>query len=154
MASLAFRLGPEGMELQWVDLSSRRFTFGAPDRPESRLPFYAVGPVPDDDVARADWDFMPLAPSPPWTHLVWLVQQLATQLDFLSSHGVRLTEIAAPSRVWADVVVEHGGARWRARVPLERRRESIEYPGMVLGEMFAEGRHRGLAEGDLISDAL
>ncbi|WP_251096259.1 hypothetical protein [Streptomyces sp. Caat 7-52] len=154
VASLAFRLSPDGIELQQVDLAGHRFTFGTPDRPEDRLPFYTVGPVSDDDVTRADCDFLPLAPSPPWTHLVWLVQQLAIQLDFLSDHGVRLAEINAPSRSWADLMVEHGGARWRVRVPLDRRREPIENPGMVLGEMFAEGRHHELAEGHLIPDAL
>ncbi|MGW7056735.1 hypothetical protein [Streptomyces sp. NPDC054887] len=154
VASLAFRLGPEGIELRQIDLTNRRFTLSAPDQPEDRIPFYAVGPVPDDDGERQNWDYTPLAPSPPWTHLVWLVQQLATQLDFFSSHGARLTGITAPSRSWADVIVEHGGTQWRARVPLEGRHEPIEYPGMTLAEMFGEGRHLRLAEGELIPDAL
>lgn len=154
VASLAFRLGPEGIELQQVDLADRRFTLSAPDHPDDRLPFSAIGPVPDDDTERQGWDCTPLAPSPPWTHLAWLVQQLATQLDFFSSHGLRLTGITAPSRSWADVIVEHGGSRWQARVQLEGRREPIEYPGTTLGEMFGEGRHVRLAEGNLIPDAL
>ncbi|MGW7055567.1 hypothetical protein [Streptomyces sp. NPDC054887] len=63
-------------------------------------------------------------------------------------------EITAPSRSWADVIVEHGGTQWRARVPLEGRHEPIEYPATTLAEMFGDGRHLQLAEGELIPDAL
>ncbi|MFG2829533.1 hypothetical protein ACGFWI_19030 [Streptomyces sp. NPDC048434] len=63
-------------------------------------------------------------------------------------------EIEAPSTACADVVVEHGRRRWRARACLEGRDEPIEYPAMTLAEMFGEGRHLTLAENGGIHRAL
>ncbi|MQY12887.1 hypothetical protein SRB5_30260 [Streptomyces sp. RB5] len=154
VAGLVHRLGAEGTELQRIDLIHRRFTFAQYPRPDDRLPVYSIGPVPDDDSERQGGDYIPLAPSPPWTQMTWLLEQLAVQLTFFGSHGARLTGIEAPSRRWADVTVEHEGTVWRARVPLEGRAEPIEQPGMVLAELFGEKRHLAVADGTIIHNAL
>jgi hypothetical protein len=154
VAGLAHRLGPEGTELTHVDVAHRRFSFVQYARPDDRLPFHSIGPVPDDDAERQGGDYVPLTPSPPWTQLTWLLEQLAVQLTFFADHGARLTGIDAPSRRWADVLVAHGGTVWRARVPLEGRTEPIEQPGLVLAELFGERRHLPLADGTVVHDAL
>ncbi|MGW7081475.1 hypothetical protein [Streptomyces sp. NPDC054866] len=48
----------------------------------------------------------------------------------------------SPTREWADVLVDHKGERWRVRVVLEGRSEPLEYPGMMIGELFGAGEHR------------
>jgi hypothetical protein len=50
--------------------------------------------------------------------------------------------VDAPTREWADVLVEHRGEPWRVRVALEGRERPVEFPGMEIGELFGEGDYR------------
>ncbi|MFG2212160.1 hypothetical protein [Streptomyces sp. NPDC048638] len=68
-----------------------------------------------------------------------------------------LRGLNAPSREWADVLVEHRGRQWWVRVALEGRAEPIGFPGMVIGELFGEGEHRKMAvegEPDLVDPGI
>ncbi|MEU9111076.1 hypothetical protein AB0D04_04550 [Streptomyces sp. NPDC048483] len=156
VSDLAFRAGPRGIELRRVDIGSRTFEF-CDTAAEGDGEVLSEGQaVPANDAERAEWHWVPEADSPGWAHLARLVQDLA----FLSSFreygpegGPQLEGLRIPGREYADVLVAHRGGRWRVRIELEGREEPLEFPGMAIGELFGEGKHRELVtqnEPDLV----
>lgn len=127
--------GPLGRELTHLGAVDRSFTFRQAPEPDARAVVDTAGGAP-------------AAFSPAWAHLAWLLRELPFVHAFREyghEGGPTLLGVEAPSRRWADVLTEHRGERWRVRVALEGRTEPIEFPGMVIGEVFGEGRHRTLA---------
>ncbi|QLH21635.1 hypothetical protein [Streptomyces sp. Rer75] len=127
--------GPLGRELTHLDAVGRSFTFRQAPEPDARAVVDTAGGVP-------------AASSPAWAHLAWLLRELPfvhAFREYGQEGGPTLRGVEAPSRRWADVLTEHHGERWRVRVALEGRTEPIEFPGMAIGELFGEGRHRTLA---------
>ncbi|MFI0778089.1 hypothetical protein [Streptomyces sp. NPDC021212] len=118
-----------------------------PGPPVARAAFRQA-PEPDARGVVATAGGAPTASSPAWAHLAWLLWELPFVQAFREygrEGGPTLCGVEVPSRRWADVLAEHRGERWRVRVALEGRTEPIEFPGMVIGELFGEGRHRTLA---------
>ncbi|TGB16093.1 hypothetical protein [Streptomyces sp. MZ04] len=144
VSELAFEAGPRGLELRHVDLESSTCAFRHVPGPDPRVVVRADGGLPPEQ-AEAEPGGMPLPSSPPWAHLAWLVGELPFLHSFRGygpQGGPELCGVDVPTREWAEVLVEHHGERWRVRVALEGRTEPIEFPGMVIGEMFGEGRFR------------
>ncbi|MGW1375025.1 hypothetical protein ACWD6P_12235 [Streptomyces sp. NPDC002446] len=147
VSDLVFKGGPLGIELTHLDVADRTFTFREVPEADPRIPVTEAGAVPADDAERDGLLWTPQPSSPAWAHLAWLVRELPFLHAFREygpEGGPELRGVDAPSREWADVLVEHRGERWRVRVALEGRTEPIEFPGMVIGELFGEGGHRQL----------
>ncbi|MFJ6786196.1 hypothetical protein [Streptomyces angustmyceticus] len=147
VSDLAFKGGPLGIELTRLDIAGRTFAFREVREADSRTLASSAGAVPTDDTERGEMCWMPEPGSPAWAHLAWLVRELPflhTFREYGPEGGPELRGVEAPSREWADVLVEHRGQQWRVRVTLEGRTEPIEFPGMVIGELFGEGGHRKL----------
>jgi hypothetical protein len=148
VSDMAFKGGPLGLELTRLDAVSRTFTFRQAHEPDPRALVSAAGAVPADDAERGEMLWAPQPSSPAWAHLAWLLRELPfvhTFRKYGPEGGPALCGVEAPSRQWADVLAEHQGELWRVRVALEGRTEPIEFPGMVIGELFGEGQHRELA---------
>lgn len=148
VSDMAFKSGPLGIELTRVDAVSQTFAFRKVPEPDPRVPVGEAGAVPADDRERAGTEWAPRPASPAWAHLAWLLAELPFVHAFREygpEGGPALRGVVVPSREWADVLVEHHCEQWRVRVALRGRTEPIESPGMVIGELFGEGRHRRLA---------
>ncbi|WP_063734325.1 hypothetical protein [Streptomyces sp. RTd22] len=157
VSHMVFKGGPLGMELTRMDAVGRLFTFRQADEPDARAVVGAAGAVPADDAERDGTLWAPQPSSPAWAHLAWLLRELPFVQAFREyghEGGPTLCGVEAPSRRWAEVLTEHHGERWRVRVALEGRTEPIEFPGMVIGELFGEGRHRELAESHLVDPGI
>lgn len=156
VAELAFEAGPKGLELRSVDVASRTCSFRqereADPRPPVRAPGGTFPPEPDEETTE-EATAQPSEPapgpvllgSPSWAHLAHLVGELPFLFSFRDygpEGGPELHGVDAPTREWADVLVEHQGERWRVRVTLEGRERPIEFPGMEIGELFGEGDYR------------
>ncbi|MGW1894214.1 hypothetical protein ACWCP6_28825 [Streptomyces sp. NPDC002004] len=159
VSDLVFRAGARGTELRRVDVASRTFEFCHTAANEVRREVLSGGRVvPENDAERAEWHWTPDAGSPGWAHLAWLVQDLASMPTFREygpEGGPELVGLQVPGPEYVDVLVAHRGCRWRVRIELQGRKEPLEFPGMAIGELFGEGRHRELAtedEPDLVVD--
>ncbi|MET9850127.1 hypothetical protein [Streptomyces ossamyceticus] len=136
VAELAFEAGPKGLELRSVDVASRMCAFRQEREVDPRPPVRAPGEASGGAV---------LLGSPSWAHLAHLVGELPFLFSFREygpEGGPELRGVDAPTREWADVLVEHRGEPWRVRVALEGRERPVEFPGMEIGELFGEGDHR------------
>ncbi|MFF0723619.1 hypothetical protein [Streptomyces sp. NPDC004134] len=148
VSDMAFKGGPLGIELTRLDAVGQTFTFRKAPEPDPLVLAGEAGAVPADDRERAGTEWAPLPASPAWAHLAWLLAELPAVQAFREygpEGGPALRGVVVPSRRWADVLVEHRGEEWRVRVALQGRTEPIEFPGMAIGELFGEGRHRRLA---------
>ncbi|WP_327706781.1 hypothetical protein OG530_38885 [Streptomyces decoyicus] len=160
VSDLVFKGGPLGIELMRLDIAGRTFAFREVREADPRALVSAAGVVPTEDTERSEMCWMPEPPSPAWAHLAWLVRELPflhTFRGYGPEGGPELRGVEAPSREWADVRVEHRGQQWRVRVTLEGRTEPIEFPGMVIGELFGEGEHRKMVvegEPDLVDPGI
>ncbi|WP_154685998.1 hypothetical protein [Streptomyces himastatinicus] len=144
VSDMVFQGGPLGRELTRLDAVGRSFTFHQAPEPDARAVVDTAGGAP-------------AASSPAWAHLAWLLRELPFVQAFREyghEGGPTLCGVEVPSRQWAEVLTEHHGERWRVRVALEGRTEPIEFPGMVIGELFGEGRHRELAESHLVDPGI
>ncbi|GAA0648621.1 hypothetical protein GCM10009535_28060 [Streptomyces thermocarboxydovorans] len=153
VAGMVFRGGPRGMELTAMDVAARTFSFRHVGEPDSRALASEAGEVPDDDTERSEVRRTPQPDSPAWAHLACLLQELPFVLSFREygpEGGPSLVGVESPGREYADVLVEHGGKRWRVRVKLEGREEPLQFPGMAIGELFGEGGHRDAERGGVV----
>ncbi|WP_159030111.1 hypothetical protein [Kitasatospora albolonga] len=152
VSDMVFKGGPLGIELTHLDVVGRTFTFRQVPKADPRPLVSVAGAVPADDAERSALLWMPEPPSPAWAHLAWLVRELPLLHAFREygpEGGPELRGVRVPSPEWAEVLVEHRGDAWRVRVALDGRSEPIEFPGMVIGELFGEGDHRKwLVEGE------
>jgi hypothetical protein len=136
VAELAFEAGPKGLELRRVDVAARTCAFRQEREVDPRPPVRAPGEASGGAV---------LLGSPSWAHLAHLVGELPFLFSFREygpEGGPELRGLDAPTREWADVLVEHRGEQWRVRVALEGRERPVEFPGMEIGELFGEGDYR------------
>ncbi|SPF05344.1 hypothetical protein [Streptomyces sp. MA5143a] len=136
VAELGFEAGPKGLELRSVDVAARTCAFRQEREVDPRPPVRAPGEEPGGAV---------LLGSPSWAHLAHLVGELPFLFSFREygpEGGPELCGVDAPTREWADVLVEHRGEQWRVRVALEGRERPVEFPGMEIGELFGEGDFR------------
>jgi hypothetical protein len=151
VSDLVFHAGTRGIELRRVDVASRTFEFCDTAAEGGGEVLSGGRAVPENDAERAEWHWVPEAGSPGWAHLAWLVRDLAFLPSFREygpEGGPELVGLRVPGRAYADVLVAHRGGRWRVRIELEGREEPLEFPGMAIGELFGEGRHRELVTGD------
>ncbi|MGH4031185.1 hypothetical protein ACQB60_19870 [Actinomycetota bacterium Odt1-20B] len=160
VADMTFKGGPRGMELSALDVAARTFTFRHAGEPDPRALVTVEGgggvegvEVPTEDRERGGIVWTPRPEAPGWAHLSFLLQELpfvATFREYGPEGGPVVLGVEAPGRAHADVLVEHRGEVWRVRVQLEGRSEPLEFPGMVIGELFGEGRHRALVRDGVV----
>ncbi|WP_189784509.1 hypothetical protein [Streptomyces capitiformicae] len=152
VAEVAFEAGPKGLELRSVDVASRTCSFRHTGEPDPRPLVRAGDPsAPPPQETADEPSGVVLLGSPSWAHLAHLVAELPFLFSFRGygpEGGPELCGVDAPTREWADVLVEHRGEHWRVRVELEGRERPIEFPGMEIGELFGEGGYeKYLVEG-------
>ncbi|MBT2510764.1 hypothetical protein J7I98_34075 [Streptomyces sp. ISL-98] len=139
----AFELGADGYRLSTVTIKSRHIAFTdtgiAPDPP-----LYAEGeppPVPGRE-GRREYDWQPATDAPAWMNMAWLLEDLAAWIVALANEHVTLVGAESPHPHWCDVLVRDGDTAYRVRIALAGRRDPLDFPGMYLRDLFAEGRHR------------
>ncbi|MBH1937263.1 hypothetical protein I5Q34_23840 [Streptomyces sp. AV19] len=139
----AFDLGADGYRVSELRISSRQLAFtdtGVAGEP----PLYAGGeppPVPGRE-GRREYDWQPATEAPSWMQMAWLLEDMATWIEPLADEQVTLIGVESPLPDWCDVLVRHGDTAYRVRIALADRTEPLDFPGMYLRDMFAEGRHR------------
>ncbi|MET8556297.1 hypothetical protein ABZV64_15225 [Streptomyces sp. NPDC004959] len=141
-AEVAFDLGGDRFRLTALRMRSRAVEFtetGGPAEP----PVYREGAPPGTGrEARRVYDWQPAAGAPSWMNMAWLLDDLAAWAGQMAADDVALAGVEAPEPHWCDVLVRDGDTPYRARLTLADRDEVLDYPGMYLRELFAEGRHR------------
>ncbi|MFF1717152.1 hypothetical protein [Streptomyces sp. NPDC058268] len=136
----AFDLGLDGFRVSAIAVQPRQVTFTATDGPVDP-PVYAEGepPVPGR-AGRREHDWQPAANAPSWMNMAWLLEDMATWITPLAQDHVLMLGIQSASHDWCDVLLRDSEDRYRVRIGLARRRELLDFPGMYLRDMFAEGR--------------
>ncbi|MGW3917385.1 hypothetical protein ACWEBX_38820 [Streptomyces sp. NPDC005070] len=141
-AEVAFDLGLDRFRVTKLTLRSRAIEFtevGGPSEP----PVYFGGEPPGTGrEARRTYDWQPGADAPAWMNMAWLLDDLAAWVDQMAVDRITLIGIEAPEPHSCDVLVLDGDSRYHVRLALADRRDVLDFPGMYLREMFAEGRYR------------
>ncbi|MFD8970643.1 hypothetical protein ACFV0C_37600 [Streptomyces sp. NPDC059568] len=106
-------------------------------------PRYADGapPVPGR-AGRREYDWQPAVEAPSWMQLAWLLEDLATWIDPLAEEHVTLIGVESSVAHWCDVLVRDGDTEYRVRIALADREDLLDFPGIYLRDLFAEGRQR------------
>ncbi|WEV27980.1 hypothetical protein OYE22_24515 [Streptomyces sp. 71268] len=140
-AEAAMTMGGDGYRLLHLDIPTRRLTFADTGAAPAPGIFLHGSPRQAADRAwRADHDWQPAPKSPPHLQLAWLLDDMSTWLADLSEIQVTVDGLDAPVPDWCDVLLRDGDTRLRARVQLANRNEPLDFPGMYLRDLFAEGR--------------
>ncbi|MFD9460908.1 hypothetical protein [Streptomyces sp. NPDC060027] len=141
-SEVAFDLGSDRLRVTALTLRSRSIEcteIGGPSEP----PVYAEGEPPGTGrEARRTYDWQPAADAPSWMNMAWLLEDLAAWVDPMAEDGITLLGLEAPEPDWCDVLVLDGDSRLRVRIALAGRRDVLDFPGMFLRDLFAEGRSR------------
>ncbi|MFF3614858.1 hypothetical protein [Streptomyces sp. NPDC002580] len=141
VSEVAFDLGQDRFRLTSLGLRSRTMEFSEVVGP-SEPPVYFEGEPPGTGrEARRVYDWQPAADAPSWMNMAWLLDDLAAWVDQMAGDGITLVGLEAPEPHWCDVLVLDGDTRCRVRMALADRRDVLDFPGMYLREMFAEGRY-------------
>ncbi|MGX9921663.1 hypothetical protein ACWIG4_17615 [Streptomyces sp. NPDC002248] len=141
-SEVAFDLGEDRFRLTTLRIRPRRVEFTEVDGP-ARPPVHREGPPPGTGrEARRTYDWQPAAAAPSWRNMAWLLDDLAAWVGQMAEDHVVLAGVESPEPDWCDVLVRDGDTPYRARLALAARDEVLDYPGMYLRELFAEGRHR------------
>jgi hypothetical protein len=141
-SEVAFELGLDRFRISALTIRSRQITFTETDGP-SQPPLYAEGEPPQPGrEGRRKYDWQPAIAAPSWMHLAWLLEDLATWVQQMADDYITVVGIEAPEPDWCDVLILDGDSAYRARIALTGRREVLDFPGMYLRDLFAEGRHR------------
>ncbi|MFF1419838.1 hypothetical protein [Streptomyces sp. NPDC058280] len=146
----AFELGADGYRVSVITVLSRQIAFidtGTDTTPGP--PLYAQGePLVPGREGRRVYDWQPATEAPSWMLMAWLLEDLATWIDPLAGEHVTLTGVEAPVPHWCDVLVRADDTAYRVRIALADRDELLDFPGMYLRDLFAEGRqHQYLTPG-------
>ncbi|NEA44558.1 hypothetical protein [Streptomyces sp. SID11385] len=149
----AFDLGEDRFRLTTLRIHPRSVAFTETEGP-AQPPVYREGPPPGTGrEARRTYDWQPAAAAPAWMNMAWLLDDLAAWVGQMAEDHVVLAGVESPEPDWCDVLVRDGDTPYRARLALAARDEVLDYPGMYLRELFAEGRHRDhLAENGTLVD--
>ncbi|MBW8735954.1 MAG: hypothetical protein JF621_02060 [Streptomyces turgidiscabies] len=141
-AEAAFDLGRSRFRVSALAIATRRIEFTETDGP-SAPPVYEEGEPPDSGPeGRRTYDWQPAADAPAWMNMAWLLDDLAAWVDAMAEDHITVTGIDAPEADYCDVLVLDGDSRYRVRIALAGRKSVLDFPGMYLRELFAEGRHR------------
>ncbi|MEU0332817.1 hypothetical protein [Streptomyces sp. NPDC006193] len=141
-SEVAFDLGRDRFRVTALTLRSRTIAFTEISGP-SQPPVYFEGEPPGTGrEARRTYDWQPAADAPSWMNMAWLLEDLAAWVGQMAEDRITLVGIEAPEPDWCDVLVLDGDSRYRVRIALADRDEVLDFPGMYLREMFAEGRYR------------
>ncbi|GAA2251695.1 hypothetical protein GCM10010232_44730 [Streptomyces amakusaensis] len=141
-SEVAFDAGLDRFRVSSLTLGSRRLGLTEADGPP-QPPVYRDGepPVPGREGRRA-YDWQPAADAPSWMNMAWLLEDLAVWVHQMADDRITVTGVEAPEPDWCDVLVLDGDSRYRARLRLAGRDEPLDFPGMYLRDLFAEGRWR------------
>ncbi|MER5257917.1 hypothetical protein [Streptomyces sp. NPDC002855] len=136
----AFDLAQEGFRVSAIAVQPRQVSFTATDGPVAP-PAYAEGepPVPGR-AGRREHDWQPAAHAPSWMNMAWLLEDMATWITPLAEDHILTIGFQSTSQDWCDVLLLDGEAPYRVRIGLAHRHELLDFPGMYLRDMFAEGR--------------
>ncbi|WP_051856157.1 hypothetical protein [Streptomyces sp. NRRL B-1347] len=140
-AEAAFDLGRDGFHITAIDIPSRKITC-ADTGQSAKQPAYEQGepPVPGRQ-GRREYDWQPAVDAPPWMNMAWLLEDMATWIPQLAEDQVTLTGFSAPTANWCDVRVRTREGNYQIRIKLADRRQTLDFPGMYLRDLFAEARH-------------
>lgn len=142
LADAVFELGADGFRLTAVSLEDRSVSFGDTVQVPGP-PSYVQGELPATGRAgRREYDWQPAPEAPEYLHLAWLLADLAEWVTALAEKRIAVTGVEAPEPGWCDVLVRDGDTAYRVRIGLAGRTEPLDFPGMYLLELFAEGRYR------------
>ncbi|MDX3696967.1 hypothetical protein PV726_43375 [Streptomyces europaeiscabiei] len=150
-SEVAFELGIDHFRVSALTIRSREITFTETDGP-AQPPIYAEREPPQPGrEGRRKYDWQPAIAAPSWMNLAWLLEDLATWVQQMADDHITLVGLEAPEPAWCDLLVLDGDSAYRARIALACRREVLDFPGMYLRDLFAEGHYRayltpGLAE--------
>ncbi|MFI2029001.1 hypothetical protein [Streptomyces buecherae] len=140
-AEAAMNMGADGYRLLHLDIPTRRLTFTDTGTvPEPGVFPHGSPQQVADRAWRAHHDWQPAPESPPYLQMAWLLDDMSTWLADLSEIQVTVDGLAAPEPDWCDVLIRDGDTRLQARVQLADRSEPLDFPGMYLRDLFAEGR--------------
>lgn len=141
VSDTAFELGPHGFHLIAVTMRPRQFTC-ADTGVKPAPPAYVSGPPPESHQQRRAVFWQPAPEAPPYLHLAWLVNEIATELSALAEEAITVFGIDSPTTSWAELRAAFRDTSYRVRIGLAGRDEPLDFPGMYLREMFTAGRHR------------
>ncbi|GGX10414.1 hypothetical protein GCM10010297_35000 [Streptomyces malachitofuscus] len=151
-SEVAFDLGCDRFRVTGLTVQSRQITFCEIDG-ASEPPVYAEGEPPETGrEGRRTYDWQPAAGAPSWMNMAWLLEDLAAWVGQMAEDRITVIGLEAPEADWCDVLVLDGDSRYRVRIALANRRDPLDFPGIYLRDMFAEGRYRtylapGLVQG-------
>ncbi|GLF94891.1 hypothetical protein [Streptomyces yaizuensis] len=142
-AEVVFDLGLDRFRLTALTVPTRRIAFAELPGP-ARPPVYQAGGPPASAApeGRRPPDWRPAADAPAWLHLAWLLDDLAAWTVALAEERITVTGLEAPRPEWCDLLLRDGDTSCRARITLADRATTLDFPGMYLCELLAEGRYR------------
>ncbi|WNZ09442.1 hypothetical protein [Streptomyces sp. 11x1] len=141
-SEVAFELGLDRFRISALTIRSRQITFTETDGP-SQAPLYADGEPPQPGRAgRREYDWQPGLAAPSWMNVAWLLEDLATWVQQMADDHITVVGLEAPEPDWCDVLILDGDTTYRVRIAVASRREVLDFPGMYLRDLFAEGRYR------------
>ncbi|MFI1438659.1 hypothetical protein [Streptomyces fructofermentans] len=141
-SEVAFELGPDRFRISALTIGSRQITFTETDGPP-QPPLYADGEPPQPGRAgRREHDWQPAIDAPPWMTLAWLLEDLATWIRQMADDHITVIGLEAPEPDWCDLLIRDGDSIHRVRIAVAGRRDVLDFPGMYLRDLFAEGRYR------------
>jgi hypothetical protein len=147
-SEVAFDLGRDSFRVAALTLRSRTIEFMQTSGPPEPPVYFEGEPPGTDREARRKYDWQPAADAPPWMNMAWLLEDLASWIGPMADDRISIVGIEAPEPYWCDVLVLDGDSRYRVRISLANRRDILDFPGMYLRDMFAEGRYRKYLAGN------
>ncbi|MEU8794568.1 hypothetical protein [Streptomyces sp. NPDC048643] len=138
----AFDLGRDSFRVTTLKLRPRTIEFTQTSGPPAPPLYFEGEPPATDREARRIYDWQPAADAPAWMNMAWLLDDLASWVGPMADDRISIVGIEASEPDWCDVLVLDGDSSYRVRISLANRREILDFPGMYLRDMFAEGRYR------------
>ncbi|MGW6457393.1 hypothetical protein ACWF94_15970 [Streptomyces sp. NPDC055078] len=153
IADAAFDLGAGGLRLSAVSVKDRRVSFADTGRTPGPPLFHGGEPPSTDRAGRREYDWQPAPGAPAHLQMAWLLADLSEWVVPMAEKQIAVTGVEAPEAAWCELGIRDGDTAYRVRIALTDRTEPLDFPGMYLLELFAEGRHREyLSAGESVVD--
>ncbi|MEV7864749.1 hypothetical protein AB0P17_01275 [Streptomyces sp. NPDC088124] len=151
-ADVVFELGPDGFRLTTLSLKDRTFSFHDSGHVPGPASYVQGAPPATTREGRREYDWQPAADAPAYLHLAWLLAELSEWETAMTEKHVTIVRVECPDPGTCDLLLLDGDTTYRVRVALAQRKKPLDFPGMYLLELFAEGRHRQYLAGPVTVD--